>query len=181
MTKYRPELLVKAKMADPQIEVIETNGREVRVIEFLAGLDAQLINGQTVLADRLKKIPSAWRNFRLAATMTEKVLDELYKTLPPKTLLHMQRIRQFGEVIIRPRPACKLPDDVQIVDKDDLKHLINVAMAAECAVCLKDTRQQKKCKLRRTLETVAQPEALKNDGLCPYTHVAAGNEYGRYI
>lgn len=161
--------------------VTPTNAREVHVIEYLAGLDKQLANAETILKDRLKTIPNGWRDFRLARTRVEKVLDSVYKTLPIKNLYHMQKVLGFGEVIIRPKPAIKMPDDVQILLKDDLKYLLNVAISAECAVCLKDAKQQKKCKLRSALSTIAQPAVLKNDGLCPYTHVAEQNEYGRYI
>ena len=178
MVEYK---IVPARKAQSNVEIMDTNAREIHVIEFLAGLDAQLASAQTVLEARIRKIPNGWRDFRLALTKTEKLLDALYKTLPTKTLMHMQRICQYGEVIIRPKPAIKMPDDVQILPKDDVKQLINIALAAECAVCLKDARQQKKCKLRGALQTIAQPQVLKNDGLCPYTHVAAGNEYGEYI
>lgn len=181
MAEHKIECVRKQPKPGRELEVMETNAREVHNIEFLAGLDAQLVSGQKILENRLKKIPGTWRDFRLAVTTTERVLDAVYETLPTKTLLHMQRIRQCGEVIIRPRPAIKMPDDVQIVNKDDLKLLINTAIAAECAVCLKDKRGQKKCKLRSAMQTIAQPQELKDDGLCPYTHVAEGSEYGDYI
>lgn len=153
-------------------KVMPANGREMRVIERLAGFDKQLIEGEKHLKARLKSIPNAWRDFRLACTCTEKVLDEVYSTLPYKNLLHVQKLVTFGETVIRQKPAIKLPGDVQFVNVDDLKYLINVAISAECAVCSKDKREQKKCKLRDALSTIALPAALKNDGLCPYTHVA---------
>ncbi len=162
-------------------QIMPPNGREIRVIEYLAGLDKRLIDGEQLLEARLKSIPNAWRDFRLARTKVEKVLDGIYDTLPEKTMVHMARLSAFGETIIRPKPAIKMLDDVLILMKDDVKYLINVAIAAECAVCLKDKREQKKCKLRGALSTVAYPAVVKNDGLCPYTHVAEQNEYGRYI
>lgn len=161
--------------------IIPANAREIHNIEFLAGLDAQLIQGQEILKPRLEKIPNGWRNFRLAVTTTEKVLDAVYATLPPRTLLHMQRLCRLGQVIIRPKPAIKMPDDVQIVLTEDLRLLINAAIAAECAVCLKDARAQKKCQLRRALENIAPTAEVHANGLCAYTDVAAGNELGQYI
>ena len=114
---------------------MEANAREIHVIEFLAGLDAQLIKGQEILRDRLGLIPDGWRKFRLAVSTTEKVLDSIYETLPARTLKHMDRLCQCGEIIIRPKPMIKMPDDVQIVTNDDLKLLINKVVAALGAIC----------------------------------------------
>ena len=113
------------------------NAREIHIIEFLAGLDAQLMQGQEILRDRLALVPDGWRKFRLAVTTTEKVLDGIYETLPMKTLKHMDRLCQCGQVIVRPRPLVKMPDDVQIVPADDLRLIINMIVAQECAMCLK--------------------------------------------
>lgn len=162
--------------------IMEANAREIHVIEFLAGLDCQIQSGQEILRERLKLIPNGWRDFRLAVTATQRVLDAVYDTLPVKTLKHMDRLCRYGQIVIRPKPAVPLADDdVQIVPTDDLRMLINATISAECAVCLKDARGQKKCKLRRALSNIAPTEALRADGLCNYTDVAAGNEFGNYI
>ena len=164
-----------------QLPRIPANAWELHNIEFLAGLDAQLIQGQKVLEPRLRQIPGAWRNFRLAVSCVEKVMEGVYDTLPPRTLQHMDKLARFGQIVIRPRPLIKMPDDVQIVLNDDLKLLINTAISAECAMCLKDAHGQKKCKLRRALENIAPTEAVHKNGLCAYTDVAAGNPLGEYI
>ena len=161
--------------------IIIPNGREIHIIEFLAGLYAQVKQGEEILKDRIQKIPGAWRDYRLTSSKLEKVLGGVYATLPTKTLRHTDRLCQCGEVIIRPKPMIKMPDDVQIVGNDDLKQLINTAIASECAMCLKDAREQKKCPLRKALENIAPTAAVHENGLCAYTDVAAGNEYGKYI
>lgn len=163
------------------LPIMEANAREVHAIEFLAGLDCQLMHDQEILKKRLETIPNGWRNFRLAVTTTQKILDQVYDTLPTKTLLHMQRLCKYGEVIIRPRPAIKMPDDVQIVAKDDLCMLLNTTIGSEYALCVKDATEQKKCKLRKCLMNVAPTGALRPDGLCSYIDVVTGNELGKYI
>lgn len=162
-------------------QVRETNSKEIHTIEYLACLDKQLMDGQKYLKDRLQTIPNGWRDFRLAAKATERVLDAVYETVPDKTRLHMQRIEECGQVVIRPNPAIKLPGDVQMVMVDDLLMLINSTIASECAVCLKDKREQKKCKLRKALMNIAPPRELPKNGLCVYSEVAAQNELGKYI
>lgn len=161
--------------------IMEPNSREVHAIEFLAGLDNQLASNQDALRPRLEKIPNGWRDYRLAVTRTEKVLDAVYETLPDKTLRHMERLCLHGEVVIRPKPLIKMPDDVQIVPTEDLRMLINSAMQSECAICVKDCREQKKCRLRKALSTIAPANNVTADGLCPYTNVVAKCEYGQYI
>lgn len=59
MTEYKLEPNRKASKSGRELEIMETNAREVHIIEFLAGLDAQLVNGQKILEGRLKKIPGA--------------------------------------------------------------------------------------------------------------------------
>lgn len=163
------------------LPIMEANAREVHAIEYLAGLDCQLIHDQEMLKERLSLIPNGWRNFRLALTTTEKLIDAVYETLPTKTLLHMERLSKYGEVIIRPKPLIKMPNDVQIVSKDDLIMLLNTTIASECALCVKDATEQKKCKLRKCLMNVAPTGALRPDGLCSYIDVVTGNELGQYI
>lgn len=162
-------------------KIVPANAGEIHSIEFLAGLDAQLVEGQETLRDWLALIPNGWRDFRLAVTKVERVLSAVYKTLPTRTLIHMQKLCQYGQIVIRPKPAIKLPDDVQIVDADDLRMLINTVIGSECAMCVKDAKGQKGCKLRRALENVAPTAKVHRDGLCAYTDVAAGKEYGKYI
>ena len=161
--------------------IMEANAREVHVIEFLAGLDAQLVEGQEILRDRLRLIQNGWRDFRLAAKSTERVLDAVYNTLPNKTLIHMQKLAQNGQIVIRPKPTVKMHDDMQIVCADDLKLLINTTIAPECAICVKDAKEQRKCKLRKTLMNIAPTAERRKDGLCVYIDVVAGNELGEYI
>lgn len=168
-------------MEKKKLPVITPNARELLNIEFLAGLDAQLAQGEKILKDRIKQIPNGWRDFRLAMSAIERVLDAVYETLPEKTMRHMRRLGQLGQVIIRPKPAIKMPDDVHIVAADDLKMLINRAIENECAMCVRDLPGQKGCKLRKCLETVAPTAEVHKDERCAYIDVAAGNELGKYI
>lgn len=163
------------------LPIKEASSREIHTIEYVACLEKQLFEGDKYLKDRLKLIPNGWRDFRLATKTVERLLTELYKTVPNSTRLHMQRVQECGQVIIRPHPAVKPANDTQIVILDDLLMLVNTAMAAECAVCLKDAREQKKCKLRKALMNMTPPKKLPESGLCVYADVAAKNELGKYI
>lgn len=108
-------------------------------------------------------------------------MDAIYETLPDKTLKHMQRLCQYGQIIIRPKPMVKLPDDVHIVDAADLRMLINCVIENKCAICVEDIAGQKGCKLRKALHHIAPTEEVHRDGRCNYLDVAAGNDLGKYI
>ena len=160
---------------------MDVNARELHNLEFLAGLDAQLIQGGEILKERLATIPNGWRNFRLATATTQRVLDAIYETIPDKTMRHMRRLRDCGQIVIRPRPMIKMPDDVQIVPTADLRTLINHVIEGECAMCVKDVAGQKGCELRKALMVLAPTGGVHKDGRCAYIDVVAGNELGKYI
>lgn len=161
------------------IRIQPANGRERVIIEYLAALDAQLIAHQDTLRDRLKMIPNGWRQWRLMTVTVNNLLVAVYDTLPIKTLQHMQRLYMYGEVAVRIKPAIRIPEQI-MVNEDDLREIINKAMAAECAICLKDDRQAKGCKLRQAFVNIVPPEAFTLHG-CEYRDVAVQSNYGDYI
>lgn len=163
------------------MEKSELNALEIHGIEFIAGLDAQLYRFNGALAPRLKSIPNGWRDYRLAMTLVAKVLDKLYDTMPRKALLKFQRFNEIGEVIVRPKPAVRKGQYMQIVDNDDLKLLINKAIEHDCAICMRRGGEVRSCPLRRALMSICPPEELVKDGTCNYQAVAQQNELGEYI
>lgn len=163
------------------MEKSELNAREIHGIEFIAGLDAQLYRFNGALESRLKSIPNGWRDYRLAMTLVAKVLDKLYDTMPAKTLLKFQRLNEIGEVVVRPKPAVRKGQYMQIVDNDDLKLLINKAIEHDCAICMRRGGEVRSCPLRRALMSICPPEELVKDGTCNYQAVAQQNELGEYI
>ena len=157
----------------------ELNSYEIAGIEYLAAIDSQLVHSEKHLEARLKSIPDAWRQYRIAQTAIEKALDALYATVPTKVLLHMQRLASNGEVVIRHKSITKT-NDAQLVPEDVLKLLINLAMESQCAICLKDGKEAKRCKLRKGLMLIAPPDKVNESG-CSYSDVAMQNELGEYI
>lgn len=81
--------------------------------------------------------------------------------------------------MIRLRPASRVPEHV-LVSEDDLRTLVNTAMAAECAICLKDDNEAERCPLRRAMQYIAPPFAEPSSG-CGYRDIAVASEYGKYL
>lgn len=171
---------VKGREHDPS-KIREMNSREIHCVEFLAGMDSQLHEHEKHMEDRLKSIKNGWRDYRLAMSMTERVLDAVYETMPLKTLRRFERLSELGEVVIRPKPAATAHAYVQIVENEDLKIIINRAIEGDCAMCMKFGGEVKACPLHRALMSVAAPEEIPNGGTCPYQHVTQESELGDYI
>lgn len=161
------------------MERTKPNARELSAIEYIAALDAQLMGNENALRARLATIPHGWRDWRLITTQTGRLLEKIYDTLPTKTLRRMEGLCRHGEVIVRIRPPCPTSEHA-LVSEDDLRQIINSAMAAECAICLKDGREIDACALRKALEHIAPPEAYEKVG-CAYRLIAAQSAYGQYI
>lgn len=155
------------------------NGREMSAIEYMAALDSQLLKHQTTLKDRLSSIPNGWRDYRLLISLMGRLLERLYSTLPVKTLLRLEAMCKNGEVVIRLHPPSRTPEYVLVLDTD-LQLLINTAMAAECAICLKEGPEIKKCPLRKALDGIA-PAYEEPGTMCAYQAVTLESEYGKYV
>ena len=131
--------------------------------------------GKTFCGNVLPAFPTAGA----IVMQTSRLLEKIYSTLPIKTLKRMEGICRNGEIVIRLRPPCSIPDHV-LVNEDDMRRLINCAMATECAICLRDGREIDACPLRKILESIVPPEEYSVVG-CSYRNIAISNEYGKYI
>lgn len=145
----------------------DANAKEMEAIQFLAALDGQLIISEPDIKDRLKRIPDAWRQYRIAKKFVSNVIIKLYETLPDKTLIYLDRLHHRGEVIVRMKPV-RTDDGTKLVPADAINILVNSAINAECPICLRTPTEMKKCKLRKALMIVAPPDNIPNTKTCPY-------------
>ena len=161
-------------------ELLPLKGKELKCVEYLVGMESRIAESGDALRDRLRLIPNGWRNFRLIFATLDRLLTALYETMPLKSRLYMGKITRDGEILIRFKPASRAPEWTVIRD-DDLAVITNLAMASECAICLKQGREAKKCELRRALESFAPPHDGHPAGGCGYQNVVAGAELGHYL
>lgn len=158
---------------------MEMNSRELHRFELLAALDVQLTKGGEPLKSRLQTIPNGWRDFRMITARLGRLVEQIYETMPTNRVRYMQTLCEYGEILIRVRPAAK-SDENLLIPISALKTLINHAMAGTCTMCFKGRDEVKACKLRKALIEVAPPQDLTL-GECPYRYVIEQNEEGRYI
>lgn len=157
-----------------EIKRYDPTSRETRSIEMIAVLDARLANDRPYLEDRLRSVPDLYRQWRIAETAVCKIVDGLYDTLPTKTLMRIRKIFNNGEVIVRPKGGLTKDSDTAIVLAEDLKMLADTARKSECAMCLKEGKDIKRCKLRESLMRVSPPIQVfdENSSLCEYATIA---------
>ena len=155
---------------DRQRDYKPMNGRELRVLEFLAVRDVKLTESGEAIRERLKEIPNGWRQWRLMTTTVSRLLVQLYDVVPVKNLRHMQNLCQYGEVLIRIRPPVYSPE-YALLREDDLKQLMDVAILQECGMCLKEGKEIDRCPLRKAMWNIAPPMD-ESPYSCEYSHIA---------
>lgn len=158
----------------------DINGRELRAIEYLAALDARVNEYAEPLEERLRKTQDGWRNYRVAVSCLEKAIDAVYASVDDETRIHMRNLAASGEVIIRPTVQA-VERNLQTVAEEHLKTLVNTSMAAECAMCLKQGSDVRKCQLRKALMFTAPPTRIPEKGRCPYAEIALCHDLGQYM
>ena len=158
---------------------MEMNSRELHRFELLAALDVQLTKGGEPLKSRLQTIPNGWRDFRMITARLGRLVEQIYETMPTNRVRYMQTLCEYGEILIRVRPAAK-SDENLLIPISALKVLVNAAMSEHCTMCFKSRAEAKACELRKALMEAAPPVDL-NLGECPYRYVVENCETGKYI
>lgn len=156
------------------------NGREMAAIDWLGVLCAMMADHEQGIKSRLNGIKNGWRDYRLALTLVSKLLGKAVAGLPAHQQRHVRNVLKTHEVTLRPAQIVKTPNDMLLIDKAAFRTIINTAMAAECAICLKSEAEIWGCKLRKALETCIMLEEYPKFG-CGYTDVVTNNELGKYI
>lgn len=155
------------------------NGEEMRVIEYLTAMNSKMIQAGDCMRGRLSSVPNGWRQWRLMAVTLDHLLTALYDSMTPRNLRHLENISDHGEIIIRLRPAVRVPEHT-LVNEDDLRTLVNAAMASECSICLRQGREIDRCPLRAALMNICPPYEDPNTS-CGYQMVAISGDLGKYM
>lgn len=146
---------------------IDMTAKELHGVEFLAALDAQMHKHGDRLKPRLQMVPNGWRQYRLVESALTSLIAGLYDTMPAKQVLRVEHMMQHGEVKIDLAPVAKNTLGYLTVHENDLAVIATAAMQGECAMCIKDGDEIKKCPLRKALWEIATPDELPKFG-CRY-------------
>lgn len=145
----------------------DMNAKELQGVEFLAALCGQMGKHCDRLKPRLQSIPNGWRQYRMIQTALHRLLEDLYETMTVKGLLRIKNMMHYGEVKISISPIERNALGYLVVHEKDMAVLTTAALQNECAMCIKDGEEAKRCDLRKALWEIIPPETIPKYG-CPF-------------
>lgn len=166
-----------------KVKVSDPNSRELRAMTYLAAFNRTLREDERWLKPRLRESGSKeiWRQFRVAERFLDNTEKFLNLTIPISSRNHIERMNNNYDVILRPGRNATFLDDCQIVPLKVLRMLINCTMENNCAMCIKNTKEVKKCDIRKNLLMITPPRDLDTGYICPFRGVATSCNLGEYI
>lgn len=149
---------------------LDVSGREMETLEKLLLLDAAMQRGAGAIKARLGQIENGWRDYRMLSTVLDKLVEKLLDTCPLKTLKRLKHMALNSEIVIRPT-FCGRMDGFATVPMDSLETVLHALCAAECAICIRDDSEVKRCRLRKAMMTFAPVDNIPQFG-CGYRDFA---------
>lgn len=132
------------------------------------------------LRGRLKPYRGAWRDLKLMIYLTDKLQAIISETVPLKQLLRYEALAKHGlHAVDIPGPV-QLHGLLKICTVESLTAMAEAAMRNECAMCIKDGREIKRCALRKALIEAAPPTEISELG-CEYRDAAGALVSGREL
>ncbi|MBR3797132.1 MAG: hypothetical protein IKK34_14065 [Clostridia bacterium] len=157
-------------------------GNELSLVQLLACLSGYLRGrGSKELEGVMRSVPRGWTRYRQAMGQIGRLLDDVYDVMPLNQLRQTENVLRNGEITIKLRRAGAYDDDMTVLAVPAVCELINTAMWAECAICLKDRAGVKQCALRKALEEIIPPDRWETTS-CSYRDMAIQAEKpGKYV
>lgn len=131
-----------------------------------------LVSDREVIERRLRPwYPEIRRDLGLLIYLTKKVQEELMTTFPDKRNAYYQRMAEVGEMVIDMPGAVPRGRHV-LMDVTDAAAMAEAAMRGECAMCMRDGREIRRCRLREAMLGIAPPTEVSRTG-CEYRRPAS--------
>lgn len=111
------------------------------------------------------------RDIALLIALDNKLQQEMLETLPDNYVRRFQRMAQEAQIVVEYPGASRKGRQI-LIDVEDLGAITEAAMQGECAMCMREGREVKRCRLREALLTVAPPETVGTLG-CEYRSPAS--------
>lgn len=157
---------------DPMVpgEIRPLNYRELNLCMILYALDANLQENGHVLKNRfagIKRGKSHWGMFRWLA---RKIIEELVDTMDDNDRRKMMVLKSHGSLSVKAFTDIKKDQWDIVVSADDFNWLASYAIDANCATCMREGKEIKKCKLRQTMIHCVPPKETSMIG-CEYQNI----------
>lgn len=163
------------------IEQTIPDGNELMNTCLLNSVNHNLTKHEDGLIKRLKNYKYGVRDYKLMKSLIDKTTKRLWDTMPEKSIKYAETLLKTSELTMKPTSVTSPVNGMDIVARDDLEAIVDKAMGAECAICLRDGKQIERCKLRRALwHVLLVPDGYNDDG-CPYQKWAQECPDGDYL
>lgn len=147
------------------------SGKEHSGLLQLMASATGLIHYEENLKERLRAVPGAYRDYRLAAKKLDQVIEALMHTIPIKRLMVLrQEVKTVTtRVYVGPPAVDHVPNVVYMTD-DAFVNLMNILVREECLICSKTGKEVRRCPIFQAIERClpysADPGEDPVDGTC---------------
>ena len=150
-------------------------GENALMMQLMVLRNALASHGEAV-RERLKGTPNAWRDLRLLLRLVTKTQERLLDTMPDRRAAYYWNLAQHARVVVElPGPAKK--GRFIMIDEKKLAAITEAAMCGECAMCMREGRDVKRCLIREALLEVAPPKDVRDGHTlafgCEYRGIAS--------
>ena len=160
-------------------DLIPFNRKESSFFVDLILLRNTMFKNLDAMKDRLKAFPGDWEDLQDFVEKAERIQNNLSNTIPPEKLLRYKQLVERGRYYMDLQgPIPK--KDYRLIDSKELSDVAEAAIKGECALCMAEGREVKRCKLRNALLTIAPPTEVSKYK-CEYRSVAGDLIAGREV
>lgn len=160
-------------------DVTRMDARELKALQLVWSLLGAMEHSSGQALEKRLRRAKAWNAWRLAAVWLKRALQLMVgKTVTLDQQLLCEHVLKHGTIDITIRAS--QDKDICAVPAAALEDVVNAAMSAQCAICLKEDRDVRRCRLRRSLLKVAPPQTMETAG-CVYRDAVLASKDGQYI
>lgn len=153
----------------PENERVPLSGREYYALREVFGMVSSFNKCAADLEKRVKRIPGAWRDYRLLMVLSEKLMGKLLNTIPQKKLGQIKRdlTHTTCEVKVGMDVGGRISETFCYVPDTALVNTVKRVMNWECLFCEKKDAEVKKCQCRKDLEALYPWDFPLKGETCP--------------
>ena len=149
------------------------NRKENRFMTNLMVVLHTLLSDREAAEARLMEYGYRWakRDIGLLISLDNRLQEQMLSTIPDRRIMYYQKMAAEAQIVIEFPGAVKQSRHL-LMDVDDLAAMAEAAMRGECAMCIREGRDVKRCRLRDALLPVAPPSEFSRYG-CEYRQPAS--------
>lgn len=157
------------------------NGKELKALQLAWQLLGSMEkSGGAALEARLRRA-GAWRMWRLASAWLRRALALMVReTVCLEQQQLCEHVLRNGKIDISIQASTG--GDMVVVPAAALKTMADTAIGYQCAMCLREGKEIRRCALRRAMLRACPPDSLEETSGCVYRDLLLASETpGQYV